>query len=102
MEDGIRDIEDNLENPATLITMTNTLNQILHIYYKKENLRGVKEKHLLDFLSEHDEKLATMVKGFLAATNLAKRREELKNIKDYVMKDLKPLPLQRKTKKKSL
>lgn len=102
LKDMMEDIEDNLENPATLITIMNAFNLVLKIFYKKNNLWGTKEKVLIDYLNDKDKKMARLTKDFLNSNDNKERFVSLKKMKDYVMHTIQPLPKFWKTKKKYL
>lgn len=102
LKDMLEAIEDNLENPTALITMVSVFNLALKVFYKKNNLWGVKDKVLIDYLNAHDKKMATLTKDFLNAKNNNKRFVSLKIIRDYVMNGVQPLSKFWRTKKKFL
>ena len=102
LKDMMEDIEDNLDNPATLITIMNAFDLLLKIFYKKNKLWGAKEKALIGYLNLHDKKMAKLTVNFLSSKKNEERFVILKKIRTHVMNGIQPLPKLWKTKKKYL
>lgn len=100
LKDMMEDIEDNLEKPEVLITIMNAFNLLLKMFFKKNNLWGVKEKLLLEYLNSHDTKMKLLTNYFLNSTDNTERFVSLKKIRTYVIKDVQPLPKLWATKKR--
>jgi predicted nucleotidyltransferase len=102
LKDIIADIEDNLDNPAVILTIMKGFTLLVHMFYKKKNIWGVDDKNIREYLHQHDSKMLHLVESFFNSKTNKSRFASLQSIQEYVLSGVKPLPKMWKTTKKYL